>query len=342
VVGSVVSDRPYRAVRFWSEDLARQVTHLVEFQGFDVVVVSFLTMVGYLEPWLSGRAGTRHRSRPLLVLDQHNVDAVVWKRHVARSKNPVRRLYSAWQLRRVRSLQETWYPRFDLILSVSDADRALTAHYVDETSTQVLLVPNGVDTALFNPGVCRRTADSDKPILVYGGSMDVRMNQDAVAWFVDKILPLIRLQIPEVLFRVVGRRPPRWIRQLSDLPGVTVTGTVADVRPHYCEAEVFVVPSRMGGGTKLKVLEAMALARPVVSTAIGAQGLDVVDGEHVYIADDAAQFAKRVVELLRDRGKASAVGGAAAGLVRTRYTWDRIISPVEEILTQLATRESGG
>jgi glycosyltransferase involved in cell wall biosynthesis len=328
-------------MRFWSEDLARQVAHLLESQDFDVVIVSFLTMIGYLEPWLAGLEETERRSRPLLVLDQHNVDAVVWTWHVERSRNPIRRLYSVWQLRRVRRLQETEYPRFDLILSVSAAERALTMHYVDETSTQVVLVPNGVDAALFNPDACRRTRDDGKPLLVYGGSMDVRMNQDAVVWFVDRILPLIRLQIPGAQFRVVGRRPPRRIRQLSDRPGVTVTGTVADVRPHYCEASVFVVPSRMGGGTKLKTLEAMALALPVVSTTVGAQGLDAEDGKHLHVADDAAQFAGKVVELLADRNKARAVGRAAAYLVRTTYTWDHIIPPVEEILTRLATRQSG-
>jgi glycosyltransferase involved in cell wall biosynthesis len=166
------------------------------------------------------------------------------------------------------------------------------------------------------------------------------MNQDAVHWFVERIYQLVRQEVSDGQFWIVGQEPPPAVRKLSSISGVRVTGTVTDVREYYAQAKVFVVPMRLGGGTKLKTLEAMAMGLPVVSTTVGAQGLEVEPGRHLHIADEPEVFAARVVELLQDRRKAISMGAQARTLVEQRYSWERIVSGIEDRLVHLL-RERG-
>ena len=337
-VRSVFSSRSYRELRFSSAQFAQKVRCLLDPDPrkgagelpFDLVWVNFLTMSGYIEQLIGARR------RPVLVLDQHNVDEMVWRSlgrgrpgRLSWLKGPAWRAYGALQVAKLRRYQRCWYPRYDLILSVSSEDVALTRAYTG--SDRVLLAPNGVDIDYFRPG-----PEPDEGLrLVFGASMDVSMNQDAAIWFFTRVLPLIRLHIPDVEFWIVGRNPPASIASLSRIPGVTVTGTVDDVRKYYRSASVFVVPSRMGGGTKLKTLEGMAMALPVVATSVGAQGLNVRSGQHLYVAETADEFAVRTVELLRDRELAASMGAASRRLVESQYSWDHIVGDVEARLERL-------
>ena len=300
---------------------------------YDLVWVNFVTMSGYVQQLVGAP------KRPLLVLDQHNVDEMVWQslgRGRSGRRNPLRtsawRAYGALQVAKLRRYQRRWYPRYELVLSVSSEDAALTRAYA--RSDRVVVAPNGVDIDYFRP----RPRSDEGRRLVFGASMDVSMNQDAALWFATRVLPLVRRQVPEVEFWIVGRNPPASIVGLSSMPGVTVTGTVDDVREYYRSASVFVVPSRMGGGTKLKTLEGMAMALPLVATSVGAQGLDVCSGQHLYVADTPEAFARRTVELLRNRELAASMGAASRRMVEDQYSWDRIVGDVEERLQGLVDR----
>jgi len=237
------------------------------------------------------------------------------------------------EMLKAKYLQKRWFPRFDAILCVASEDLQKTAEYVD-SRTSLWLVPNGVDIDYFRP-VSQPDPQERTLTLVFGASMDVAMNQDAVHWFAASILPRIKQQVPDVQFWIVGRDPPATVRSLAEREGITVTGTVPDVRDYYRQAAVFVVPLRAGGGTKLKTLEAMAMGLPIVSTTVGAQGLDVESGRHLYIADNPKVFAAYVIELLEDRNKAVQMGGEARRLVEQQYSWTSIVGEVDRKLTDL-------
>jgi glycosyltransferase involved in cell wall biosynthesis len=156
-------------------------------------------------------------------------------------------------------------------------------------------------------------------------------NEDGMAWFVDEILPAIRKEVPDATLTIVGRRPSAKVKALAEgRPYVSITGTVPDVRPFLEGSSVVVVPLRIGGGTRIKIYEAMGMERAVVSTTIGAEGLDVRNGEHILLADDPQSFAQSVISLLRDPARAAAIGQSAATQVRTHFGWASVADQFAE------------
>jgi glycosyltransferase involved in cell wall biosynthesis len=192
-----------------------------------------------------------------------------------------------------------------------------------------------VDTELFAP----RQPDGNKrnAILLCSG-LAVYRNRAAALWFARRMFPQVRHEVPDAEFWIVGSNPNREIWRLAESPGIRVTGEVEDVRPYYAMTKVAVAPYRYGEGTKIKVVEAMACGTPVVSTSIGCQGLEVIDGKHLLIADNEADFSRRVIELLCDRQRAQALATLARGLVVEKYSWRGLISALEPKLKGLLRR----
>jgi glycosyltransferase involved in cell wall biosynthesis len=226
-------------------------------------------------------------------------------------------------------------PQFDAVIAVSEPDKAQFER--EYGWPHVYAIDTAVDEEYFrNDG----TAEVPGRVL-FIGSMDWMPNQDGVLWFVHEVWPLVRAIRPEATFHIVGRHPPRTIRALSSTPGVTVTGGVPDVRPHLAGAEVVVVPLLVGGGTRLKIYEAMAMRRAVVSTTIGAEGLPVTHGEHYLAADDPSDFAGAVVKLLADSGYRAGVGTAADRFVRERYGSESVARQFEAICQRVVSEGAG-
>jgi glycosyltransferase involved in cell wall biosynthesis len=321
--------RSYGQVRYSNEALRATVKELLSRERFDCVWIHMLLMAPYIEPLVRG-ADSRVGG-PMLVLDQHNVDEQYFRSFLSNSTPLAHKAFATFEMLKARRLQERWFPIFDAILCVSEEDVRETAPFVD-SRTKLLLAPNGVDVEFFAPAERIEWPGPDAPV-VFGGSLDVTMNQDAVRWLLERVLPHVVRRRPGVQFWIVGRNPPPALVSLARARGATVTGTVPDVRDYYRRAGVFVVPLRMGGGTKLKTVEAMAMGLPIVSTRVGAQGLDVVPGRHLYVEDDPEAFAARTVELLQDRVRAAAMGAAARELVERTYSWTRILDEVERGLT---------
>jgi glycosyltransferase involved in cell wall biosynthesis len=183
------------------------------------------------------------------------------------------------------------------------------------------IVPNGVDCAMFGaPAAGEENTWRDAPTLIYMGTMYYYPNIDAVSYFWHEIYPAIRAQIPNVRLLIVGHQPPPQIVQLQNMPNVVVTGSVPDVRPYLSQSTALIVPLRLGGGTRLKILEAMASGLPVISTSIGAQGLDLEDGKDLLLADEPAEFAAKTVRLLNDPEWCRAFS-ARGRIVAQRYDW---------------------
>jgi glycosyltransferase involved in cell wall biosynthesis len=189
-------------------------------------------------------------------------------------------------------------------------------------------VPTGVDTEFFQPTGSVAPAPHN---LVFTGSMDWLPNEDAIRWFTGEVLPRVRRTLPDVELTVVGRDPFPGLLELSARdPGVVVTGRVADVRPYMERAAAYVVPIRVGGGTRLKIYEAMAMAKPVISTTVGAEGLPVRDGQELLIGDTPDEFAAAVVRVLEDEVLARELGARAAATVRARFGWDKVAASFAE------------
>lgn len=306
---NLCSSRPYAVAKYHVHALGREIERIVSEGGIDVLVCDFLA------PSVNVPDGLPCTT----VLFQHNVEAVIWRRH-AEIRRGISRLYFREQWRRMARFERAECRRFDHVITVSEQDRdVVRAEYGVADATDV---PTGVDTAYFRPtgDVAREPHD-----IVFTGSMDWLPNQDGIAWFAAEVLPLIHGRVADATLTVVGRAPPAAIRTLAEHDRrIRVTGTVPDVRPYIERAAVFVVPLRVGGGTRLKIFEAMAMERAVVSTTIGAEGLPLQPGVQIVLADSAEAIADAVVRLLQDPVEAAALGAAGCKMVRGSFGWDRV------------------
>ena len=312
---------PYAVGKYRSRAYRSALSDLLATRTFDLIVCDFLPPVVNLPPRLPCPT----------VLFTHNVEAEIWRRHTDHATFATRPLYRAqWQ--RMSRFEGEALGRFDAILAVSESDRETFHHlYRGHLRAPVFVIPTGVDTDFFHP--------ADSPVgshrLVFTGSMDWLPNEDAMRYFCQAILPLVRADVPDVSLSIVGRAPTPPVQQLAG-PGVEVTGRVDDVRPYLEAAAVFIVPLRIGGGTRLKIFEAMAMGKAVVSTTIGAEGLPVASGRDVLLADTPADFAASIARLLRNVADRRQLERAARELVVERHDWSAVSRDLERALEQVA------
>jgi glycosyltransferase involved in cell wall biosynthesis len=260
------------------------------------------------------------------VLATHNVESQIWQRYCGNENNPVKKFYIYQQWKKLLCFEKWACRQFSQITAVSEEDRkTLEQQY---GAKNVTVVPNGVDIEYFKPDTSEIRAFN----MVFTGSMDWRPNQDAVVYFLDSIYPLIQKTLPEVSFTVVGRNPPEWlVAKGRRFKNVEFTGTVDDVRPYIARSSLFVVPLRIGGGSRLKILEALAMARPVLSTNVGAEGLEIQDEETIILADDPATFVGKAIEMLRQSKKFDYLGRNGRELAMSKYSWDAIAPVLESV-----------
>lgn len=301
---------------------------------FDLLQVEGLEMAPYaLE--VCRRRGTS--KKPLVLFDAHNAEYALQRGAFRTDLTTPRRwpsaAYSLIQWRKLLRYEREVCRRADGVLAVSSADAAALGTL--EPSLRPKILPNGVDTSFFTYRSLASRRNDDGPTLVFTGTLDYRPNVDAAVWLCRRILPLIGRKHPSLRLFLVGRDPAPAVRWLAG-PGITVTGPVEDVRPYLYQADVFVAPLRMGSGTRLKILEAMACGLPVVSTTLGIEGIAATPGEEVLSADTPADFAARVLELLGDRTKAQKLATRARLLVEHRYDWKAILPGLEEAYRHLA------
>lgn len=315
----VVAPLPYAVGKYRSAEYAAQVRRFLESGGFDVIVADFLPPVANLPRTLSIPS----------VLFTHNVEAEIWRRHAENAGNPFSRALMTQQWNRMLRFEREALSRFDLVLAVSEADsQTFDRLYPGALRRPVHVVQTGVDTSYFTP----MPGNERRAHLVFTGSMDWLPNEDGMLYFVREILPRIRQVEPEVTLSIIGRAPTPAVKRLAEENGIQVTGRVDDVRPHVAKGDVYVVPLRIGGGTRLKIFEAMSMAKAVVSTTVGAEGLPVTSGRDVVIADEPARFAEAVVHLIRDEGARRRIESAARQLVVEKYDWAAVAQDFEDAL----------
>lgn len=282
----------------------------------DAVHVDHLQMAQFLASFLPASAN------PTIVLDQHNVEHRIIRR-IAESPgtNPLMRGFAGIEWPKLRDFEIAAMRRADVTLAVSDADRDAFVSLAPDLADKVVTVPIGVDTDYFT--VAERRPDAQTILSI--GTMSWLPNVDAMRWFVSEILPLIRAKKPGAHVCIVGANPAIQVVALGKRdPAVVISGTVPDVRPYAKECGVFVVPLRSGSGVRVKILNALAMGLPVVSTRIGAEGIAVTHGENILIADTPHQFADAVCRVLHDRAFADRLGANGRALVEEKYTWDAV------------------
>lgn len=307
---NLVSPRPYAIKKYESAAMLQKISELESKNSFDLLVCDFLAPAANVPQTLNTPA----------VLFQHNVEAMIWKRHYEVQTNPIKKAYLYGQWQKMRAFEKEMCSRFDCVIAVSADDRDQMKREYGAGS--VFDVPTGVDVEFFRPS---GAIEASKHGIVFTGSMDWLPNEDAIRYFMREIMPLIKRKVPEATLTVVGRNPPSSLVDLSkEDPSLVITGRVDDVRPYIERAATYVVPLRIGGGTRLKIFEAMAMEKPVVSTTIGAEGLPLTDGVELLLADEPNTFANAVIRLFSDSPYATELGQRAAAAVRQNHGWGQV------------------
>ena len=263
------------------------------------------------------------------VLTHHNIESQLISRRAGVEKNKFKKFYLQAQTRRLQRYESQKSPDFSINIMMSEIDATILKEEASAAVTAI--IPNGVDTEYFTP---RR--GEEKTALIYTGGMNMYANKDAILYFIDQIWPLVKAKSPQCIFYAVGQDPPEEMHRIAEKdPSVRVTGYVDDVRPYIARSMVYVVPLRVGGGTRLKVLDAMAQGKAIVSTSIGCEGIDVSPGDNIVIADSPALFAEEVLYLLKNIDRCHEIGNAARAMVTTRYSWEIIGKQINQLYNTL-------
>jgi glycosyltransferase involved in cell wall biosynthesis len=304
-VRSLVSRRAYTVWAYESTEFRQRVRELVNNMEFQLVHMDSLDLVGYL-PWLSGLP---------VVCVHHNVESALLRRRAATTRGLAGR-YIALQARLTEMEERRWCPAVSLNIAVSDADRDVFQEIAP--SARFVVVPNGVDTLNFQP------MDASVEGIVFVGGYSWQPNRDAMEHFCLKVLPLLRARGIYAGVTWVGRVPDVVKHEYAERFGVNLTGYVDDIRPLVQRAACYVAPLLAGGGTRLKILDAWAMGKAVVSTAVGCEGLEARDGENILVRDSAEDFADGVEAVLADGELRRRLGAEARRTAEKRYNWEVI------------------
>lgn len=299
--------RPNAVLRFSPPKAGRVIRALLATERFDAVVYQSVIVANHRLP-----------HGPRVVIDEHNLEYELMERSAAAARSMLRRVHYSLEAATLKRVESKLLARADLVSVTSERERGLLGALLPGTG--VVVVPNGVDTSAFAPDA--ESVETPRRV-IFTAYMDYHPNEQAAHFFADEIWPRVLAELPDATWYLVGAQPPPSFERLVALPGVTVTGPVEHIQPYLASAAVAVAPLLVGGGTRLKILEALAMGKAVVTTAIGCEGLDVESGEHLLVADDPDEFASAVIALLRDDRLRERLGAAGRALVEEKYGWTR-------------------
>jgi polysaccharide biosynthesis protein PslH len=334
---------PVTVLNYTSKRMAHELECVLRSQNFDVVQIESVHLAAYL-PLI--RAA---RNAPVVICDWHNIESDLMRQYSRRVSNPLRRAYAQRTARQMAKLERRMAETVDCNVMVSEAD--LERLRVFAPDAPAFVIENGVDVAHFSDAQIeaayarwRQQQESEKTAtgeprrnrILFVGSMDYHANVEGIVNFARSVWPKVFKLLPQTKLTVAGRNPTPEVRKLTELPAVEVTGTVEDMRPYYREALVSIVPLNVGGGSRLKICEAMAAGVPVVSTRLGAEGIDTKHEESIILAETAEEFCEAIQNLARDSGKSQAIAAAGRQLVLAKYDWSIIGQRLAEIHRRLS------
>ena len=319
VLLGLFSALPFAVKSRFSKALKQSVCEVIKKDNIDLIMCDSLYLALHV-PF----EGTK------TILNEHNIESVIIERYAQVESNVFKKTYASFELLRMKAFEDSIWKNFDQCFVCSDIDKSeiegRTGH------KDIVVIPNGVDIKAFHPEEVPR-----KPLnLIYTGLISWKPNEDAVLYFTKEIYPLVKKAVPDVTFTVVGKGPCEEIKQLAKTdPSITVTGFVDSVKPYILETGVFIVPLRIGSGTRLKILEAWAMGKAIVSTSVGCEGLDYTDGENLLVADSSGVFADKVVELLKDNTLKGHLEKNGRKVVEEKYSWDVIGEMIKNEMEKL-------
>jgi glycosyltransferase involved in cell wall biosynthesis len=316
------AETPYAVSRFATLRVQQQMRDWFEQERFDIAVCDFLDVAVNFPARLTIPS----------VLFQHNVESEIWRRHAETAGNPALKAMYGMEFRKMLRYEQRAVQKFHHVIAVSENDRALMTQWTD--NGRVTVVPTGVDLSAYRPNP---TAPEPSPLITFVGAMDWEPNADGVDYFCTEIWPAVKAEIPEARFRIVGRNPVRRVQKWAS-ESIEITGRVPSVVEHLQQSAVVIVPLRIGGGTRLKIYEAMATAKAVVSTTVGAEGLDVHHGRDIMLADDPRSFAQAIIMLMRDRDLRKRYEKAAAETAG-QFDWPVIADRFGEVLQSVVNKQ---
>ncbi len=315
LLGNLASPLPYSVASHSSRVLRRAVGSLAAVERIDLWQSEATALVGTLDG-LNGAAK---------VVVAHNVESQIWQRYFQTEPNPLKSWYIKQQWRKFKRFERRAFAAATRIVAVSEDDARLIRNRFGGRDVDV--VDNGIDRDYFQAV----QPDPDPKTILFLGSLDWRPNLDAVALLLDRIFPAVRAAEPAARLRLVGRKPPlALVQKVRDLPGVELHADVPDVRPFLATSGVMVVPLRIGGGSRLKILEALAAGLPVISTGVGAEGLGLIAGEH-YVAAEPERMAEALLACIRDPRQARTMAERSRAFVLNRYDWDTLADRLERV-----------
>ena len=317
------SSYPITVKNDYSKALEEKIEELVNTQAYDLLICDFLQPTLNFKKVMQG-------NRTLLF--QHNVESMIVKRHYETASNVLMKLFWYVQWRKMAKYETLMCQRFNGVVTVSETDKATLEKEFD--AEHVYAIPTGVDISYFSPNGTTPEPNS----LIYVGSMDWLPNEDAILYFAEQILPLIKQKVSGVTLTVVGRNPSEsLLHTLARCPEIHIVGRVDDIRPYISRHRVFILPLRIGGGTRIKVFEAMAMGKAIVSTHIGTEGLPLTNGEYVVHADTPASFADAIIRLLKNDDDRRTIENAARDFVEKKCSWQH----ASEVFAQACVRGRG-
>jgi len=321
IARAVFQNRPLTVAKYYVPAMESTIKRIIQSRMFDVIHFEMLHTGQYLQAFPDLRVPT--------LLSLQNIDSSIWRRLARQTGNPLQKFVFWMQYRSFRRYERLMAEKFSACACVSEEDKNLLADLCPEISIEV--IPNGVDVESYQPD----HSLTEESTLVYTGSMDWLPNEDAVLYFHEQLFPLIEAQIPRVKFYIVGQNPTERVKQLSQRNNVIVTGMVDDVKPYIAKASVYVVPLRIGGGTRLKILEALAMEKAVVSTTIGCEGLQLTPDKDILVADEPEKFAQLVIQLAQDEKFRRQLGKSGRKRVEEKYDWRSIGKHLNELYERI-------
>jgi sugar transferase (PEP-CTERM/EpsH1 system associated) len=293
----------------YDSKFAQRLRTLTSKEHYDIVQIEFPFLSRYV-------AAVSPKNQAKKILSTHNIETIRFTRELQFSPWNGRRLLLLWDHYFSKLWEQNAIRQFDGVIATSDLDRDWIRQHFPKMPVE--LIPNGVDIEYFQP---LPIAVKHVPTLVFTGHMSYPPNVDAVLWFCNAILPVLHKKIPNLCFSIVGSKPHPYVLELGKRHGVQITGEVPDIRPYIAGASIFVVPLRSGGGTRLKILQAMAMGKPVISTTVGAEGLAISSGNNILLADSVDQFVQHILALLYTPNMATSLANAGRRLVMEKYDW---------------------
>jgi polysaccharide biosynthesis protein PslH len=311
LVFNIFSRVPYSVRRFFSRKMNGEIKRILKDIPIDLIHVDTIDLAGY----------TQDIPSVPKVLNHHNVESELLFRRSAHAGNPLSRWYLGFQARKVRRYEKRMIPLFDANIAVSPRDQADIREFARDGSAA--LVPNGTDTSYFMPSQTDQECG-----LIFAGGLNWLPNADAMLHFCEAVFPLIRAEVAEVSMKIIGTSPSAELKKVAEKnSAIEILGFVPDIRDYMAKAAVHVVPLRIGGGTRLKILDALAMGKAIVSTSIGAEGLDLINGRDILIADEDEEFAAKVVSLLKNQKLRKMLAENGRETAEKKYSWN-VIGPM--------------